>query len=79
MLSGWKAKARRRGPHYRVWRNGADAGEVTSGTLSPSLNYGIGMAYLTTPVPKPGEEIEIEIRGRKFPARIEKKPLYKKT
>ncbi len=66
-------------PHYRVWRNGADAGEVTSGTLSPSLHYGIGMAYLTTPVPKPGEEIEIEIRGRKFPARIEKKPLYKKT
>ncbi len=66
-------------PHYRVFREGADAGEVTSGTLSPSLNYGIGMAYLATPVPKPGEEIEIEIRGRKFPAVIEKKPLYKKS
>jgi aminomethyltransferase len=65
-------------PHYRVFRNGAEAGELTSGTLSPSLNYGIGMAYLTTPVPKPGEEIEIEIRGQKFPAVIEKKPLYKK-
>ena len=57
----------------------ADAGEVTSGTLSPSLHYGIGMAYLTTPMPKPGEEIEIEIRGQKFPAVIEKKPLYKKS
>ena len=45
----------------------AEAGELTSGTLSPSLNYGIGMAYLTTPAPKPGEEIEIEIRGQKFP------------
>ena len=65
-------------PHYRVFRAGAEAGELTSGTLSPSLNYGIGMAYLTTPVPKPGEEIEIEIRGQKFPAVIEKKPLYKK-
>ena len=65
-------------PHYRVFRDGAEAGELTSGTLSPSLNYGIGMAYLTTPVPKPGEEIEIEIRGQKFPAVIEKKPLYKK-
>jgi aminomethyltransferase len=64
-------------PHYRVFREGTEAGELTSGTLSPSLNYGIGMAYLTTPVPKPGEEIEIEIRGQKFPAVIEKKPLYK--
>jgi glycine cleavage system T protein (aminomethyltransferase) len=66
-------------PHYRVFRAGAEAGELTSGTLSPSLNYGIGMAYLMTPVPKPGEEIEIEIRGQKFPAVIEKKPLYKKS
>jgi aminomethyltransferase len=66
-------------PHYPVFRDGAAAGELTSGTLSPSLNYGIGMAYLTTPAPKPGEEIEIEIRGRKFPAVIEKKPLYKKS
>lgn len=65
-------------PHYRVFRDGTEAGELTSGTLSPSLNYGIGMAYLTTPAPKPGEEIEIEIRGQKFPAVIEKKPLYKK-
>ena len=66
-------------PHYRVFRDGTEAGELTSGTLSPSLNYGIGMAYLRTPVPKPGEEIEIEIRGQKFPAVIEKKPLYKKS
>jgi aminomethyltransferase len=65
-------------PHYRVFRNGAAAGEVASGTLSPSLNYGIGMAYLKTPAPQPGEEIQIEIRGQKFPAVIEKKPLYKK-
>jgi aminomethyltransferase len=65
-------------PHYKVFRDGAAAGELTSGTLSPSLNYGIGMVYLTTPVPKPGDEIEIEIRGQKFPAIIEKKPLYKK-
>jgi len=66
-------------PHYRVFRDGKEAGELTSGTLSPSLNYGIGMAYLATPVPKPGEEIEIEIRGQRFPAAIEKKPLYKKS
>jgi aminomethyltransferase len=64
-------------PHYKIFRDGKEFGEVTSGTLSPSLQYGIGMAYLSTPVPKPGEEVEIEIRGQKFPAVIEKKPLYK--
>ncbi len=66
-------------PHYRAFQAGSEIGELTSGTLSPSLNYGIGMAYLKTPTPKPGEEIEIEIRGQKFPALIEKKPLYKKS
>ncbi len=66
-------------PHYRVFRNGTEVGELTSGTLSPSLNQGIGMVYLATPAPAPGEEIEIEIRGQKFPAVIAKKPLYKKS
>jgi aminomethyltransferase len=65
-------------PHYAVFSNGERIGEVTSGTLSPSLNYGIGMAYLSPPHAKIGTKIEIEIRGQKFPAQIEKKPLYKK-
>ena len=66
-------------PHYAVYSNGERIGEVTSGTLSPSLNYGVGMAYLSAPHAKIGNKIEIEIRGQKFPAQIEKKPLYKKT
>ena len=66
-------------PHYTVFSNGQRIGEVTSGTLSPSLNYGIGMAYLSAPQAKIGTKIEIEIRGQKFPAIIEKKPLYLKS
>ena len=66
-------------PHYAVLKDGQKIGEVTSGTLSPSLNYGIGMAYLSSENAKIGSKIEIEIRGQKFPAQIEKKPLYKKT
>jgi aminomethyltransferase len=66
-------------PHYSVFNNGERIGEVTSGTLSPSLNYGVGMAYINAPHSKIGTNIEIEIRGQKFPATIEKKPLYKKT
>jgi len=65
-------------PHYSVFDNGERIGEVTSGTLSPSLNYGIGMAYVSTPHAKIGTQIDIEVRERKFPATIEKKPLYKK-
>ncbi len=65
-------------PHYSVFDNGERIGEVTSGTVSPSLNYGIGMAYVSAPHAKIGTQIDIEIRERKFPATIEKKPLYKK-
>ncbi len=66
-------------PHYSVWRDGEQIGEATSGTLSPSLNQGIGMAYVAAPHARAGTEIEIEIRGQKFPGTIEKKPLYKKS
>jgi glycine cleavage system T protein (aminomethyltransferase) len=65
-------------PHYTVFENGERIGEVTSGTLSPSLNWGVGMAYVSTARAKIGAQIDIEIRGQKFPATIEKKPLYKK-
>ena len=66
-------------PHYAVFENAERVGEVTSGTLSPSLNWGIGMAYVSTGRAKIGAQIDIEIRGQKFPATIEKKPLYKKS
>jgi aminomethyltransferase len=74
-----KAKGPPPRPHYAVFENGERIGEVTSGTLSPSLNWGVGMAYVSTAHAKIGAQIEIEIRGQKFPAIIEKKPLYKKS
>ncbi len=66
-------------PHYAVYQNGERVGEVASGTLSPSLSVGIGMAYVPTAQAKIGMPLEIEIRGQKFPATIEKKPFYKKS
>jgi aminomethyltransferase len=66
-------------PHYGVFAQGERIGEVTSGTLAPSLNWGVGMAYVSASHAKIGQPIEIEIRGQKFPATIEKKPLYKKS
>ena len=53
-------------------------GEVTSGTLSPCLNHGIGMAYLPTGRTEPGTAFEIDVRGKTRPAEVRAKPLYRK-
>jgi aminomethyltransferase len=55
---------------------GAPAGTVTSGTLSPCLQEGIGLAYVRADLAEPGAEIEIDVRGKRRPARIESRPLY---
>jgi aminomethyltransferase len=54
-------------------------GEVTSGTFSPSLERGIGMAYVPAERAEPGTRIEIDVRGTPRPAVIETKPLYRKA
>jgi aminomethyltransferase len=53
-------------------------GEVTSGTLSPCLGVGIGMAYLPADRAQPGTELEIDVRGKVRPAVVGTKPLYRK-
>ena len=65
-------------PHYPIWATGAPVGEVTSGTQSPSLGVGIGMGYVPPELAKAGTSIEIEIRGRRFAAVVEQKPIYRK-
>jgi aminomethyltransferase len=61
-----------------VLQEGEVVGEVTSGTFSPSLEIGIGMAYVRAPLAEPGTELEIDVRGKHRPARIGSKPLYRK-
>jgi aminomethyltransferase len=53
-------------------------GEVTSGTLSPSLGCGIGMAYVPVERAQPGTVLEIDVRGRTRAAEVRSKPLYSK-
>jgi aminomethyltransferase len=53
-------------------------GEVTSGTLSPCLEVGIGMAYLPTENAAEGHDFAIDVRGKERPAIVASKPLYKK-
>jgi aminomethyltransferase len=63
--------------HYPVWLNGEQVGETCSGGLSPSLDLGIGLAYLPAASASVGTAIEIQVRETRYPAVIEKKPFYK--
>jgi aminomethyltransferase len=62
---------------YPVFVNGEPSGVVKSGTMSPSLNIPIGTAYVPTASSAPGSALEIEIRGKRIPATVEKTPFYK--
>ncbi len=54
-------------------------GEVTSGTLSPCLQAGIGLAYVPSARSALGARLEIDVRGKMRPAVIKDKPLYRKV
>jgi aminomethyltransferase len=51
-------------------------GEVTSGTMSPSLEKGIGMAYVPADKAEPGTPLQIDVRGKVRDAVVATKPLY---
>ncbi|MCF6170811.1 MAG: glycine cleavage system aminomethyltransferase GcvT [Bacteroidales bacterium] len=64
--------------HYEVVdAEGNVIGEVTSGTMSPMLKQGIGMAYLDRPYWKDGSEIFIKIRNKTARALVQRPPFYK--
>ena len=56
---------------------GKKVGEVTSGTMSPSLGKGIGMGYVPNILKSIGTQIHIQIRKNAVPATIVKLPFYK--
>jgi aminomethyltransferase len=60
---------------YEVFDGGQKIGYVTSGTVSPMLNKGIGMAYLDKPYDKIDTKIEIDVRGKRLPATVIKMPF----
>lgn len=64
--------------HYKITdRQGQTIGEVTSGSMSPSMNLGIGMGYVPKAHAKPGYEIYISIRNKQIKAEIVKPPIFK--
>ncbi|MSW95893.1 MAG: glycine cleavage system aminomethyltransferase GcvT [Actinobacteria bacterium] len=55
----------------------AGGGEVTSGTLSPTLGVAVGMAYLPAARAQPGEPLDIDVRGTVRSAVVVEKPFYR--
>jgi glycine cleavage system T protein (aminomethyltransferase) len=65
-------------PGNAVLVDGEARGVVTSGSHSPCLEAGIGMAYVPVDAAAPGTHIEVDVRGKRRRAEIREKPLYKK-
>jgi aminomethyltransferase len=57
--------------------SGTIIGNVTSGTMSPCLQKGIGMGYVPTEFAKLGTQIFIQVRKKAIPATLVKLPFYK--
>ncbi len=62
---------------YQVLSDGKVVGEITSGTISPTLGYPIALAYVPTALSQLGQELEVEIRGKTYPAIVVNKPFYR--
>jgi aminomethyltransferase len=64
--------------HYPISHNGKVVGEVTSGTISPMLNVGIGMGYVPTELAAEGTLIDIMVRDKANPAKVVNPPFIRK-
>jgi aminomethyltransferase len=63
---------------YPLLADGQPVGELTSGTLGPSLNKTLGMGYVPPAYTKPGTALEVDIRGKKAGAAVVSLPFYKR-
>jgi glycine cleavage system T protein (aminomethyltransferase) len=63
---------------HPVCLGGAEIGPVTSGSFAPFLQKSIGLVYLPAARADLGTELEVDIRGRRVPARVVPTPFYKR-
>ncbi|PSB14045.1 glycine cleavage system protein T [filamentous cyanobacterium CCP2] len=79
-LVGLKMDGRNIARHdYPIVQNGEVIGQVTSGTLSPTLGYPIALAYVPPAFGKINQTLNVEIRGKLYPAIVVKKPFYRRA
>ncbi|MBI4497132.1 MAG: glycine cleavage system aminomethyltransferase GcvT [Chloroflexi bacterium] len=63
---------------YRILRDGTEVGRVTSGGPAPTLGKNIGLGYVPAALAQPGTELTIDIRGTQVPARVVRRPFYRR-
>ncbi|BAB76308.1 glycine cleavage system aminomethyltransferase GcvT [Anabaena sp. FACHB-709] len=79
-LIGLQTQGRNIARHgYQVLSDGKVVGGVTSGTLSPTLGYPVALAYVPSKLAKVGQPLEVEIRGKAYPAVVVKRPFYRSS
>ncbi|HTL89824.1 MAG TPA: glycine cleavage system aminomethyltransferase GcvT [Leptolyngbya sp.] len=64
---------------YPIFSNGETVGIVTSGTLAPTIGQAIALGYVPTEFAKPGQQVDIGIRGKTYRAIVVKRPFYRAT
>ena len=64
--------------HYAILKDGQKVGEVTSGTMGPSVKKAIGIGYVPTALAAEGSTFHVDIRNRPVAARVVKTPFYRK-
>ncbi len=64
---------------YPILANGERVGEVTSGTMGPSVKKAIGIGYVPVALAAEGSTFHVEIRGRPVAARVVKTPFWKRA
>ncbi|MGQ0508718.1 MAG: glycine cleavage system aminomethyltransferase GcvT [Myxococcaceae bacterium] len=64
---------------YPILKDGNRVGEVTSGTMGPSVKKPIGMGYVPAELAAENSTFEVEIRGRPVAARVVKTPFWKRS
>jgi aminomethyltransferase len=63
--------------HDKIYYEDIEIGEVTSGSLAPSLGVAVAMAFVEPEFADYGRTLDVEIRGKRFPAEVVDLPFYK--
>lgn len=63
-------------PGYDIVSQGEVVGHVTSGTVSPTLGYGVALGYVPVELSKAGTEVQVDARGRLVDAVVQRPPFY---
>ncbi len=80
VLVGFRMRDKGIGRHdYPIVENGTRVGKVTSGTLGPTVQEAVGMAYVPPRLAKVGTPLQVEIRGKPVAAEVSKMPFYRRS